>query len=37
MPHTYVIDRNGKIAAEIIGALFKESDLKDVLDIALAS
>ncbi len=32
MPHTYVIDRNGKIAAEIIGALFKESDLKDVLD-----
>ncbi len=36
MPHTYVIDRNGKIAAEIIGALFKESDLKDVLDRELA-
>lgn len=37
MPHTYVIDRNGRIAAEIIGALFKESDLKDVLDAELAS
>src|SRR5437764_9139576 len=37
MPHTYVIDRNGRIAAEIIGALFTESDLKDVLDEELAS
>ena len=37
MPHTFIVDRNGRIAAEIIGALFKESDLRSLLEVELAS
>jgi thiol-disulfide isomerase/thioredoxin len=32
MPATFVIDRNGRIAAEVIGALRDESDLRAVID-----
>ncbi|MGZ4121263.1 MAG: TlpA family protein disulfide reductase [Actinomycetota bacterium] len=36
MPATFVIDRQGKIAAEVIGALRSESDLRALIDSELS-
>lgn len=36
MPATLIVDRNGKVAAHFIGALFNEADLRKVLDAELS-